>query len=139
MQAHAGNRRLWLGLGLLAWAGATLTLLAILLFVFVERQAADYPNSLLVSDHDIYRWSPYLTVRRDTSYRTMDEFPVVYNWYSSGFNLGPEVRAQSACILMARSTTALAIVERSMSVTLCDTPTGRMIFVQRSVSLRYRR
>jgi hypothetical protein len=102
------------------------------------RAAGDYPGSVLVSDHSLYHGAPRLSVRRDTVYRTSDPFPRVYNYYSNGFDLGPEQRAQSSCILMADAVTHFRLVATAMSVTLCDTPSGRMIFVMRSVGLRFR-
>lgn len=100
-------------------------------------RAADYPGSIRLSDHTNLNLL-HLSFRRDTSYRTKDEFPIVYNWYSSGQNLGPEERAQSNCILMERTFTVLHVIERYMGVMLCDTPNGRMIFVNRTFSWRTR-
>ncbi len=100
------------------------------------QNAADYPGAARMAGQNIYSVWPYPTVRRDTSYLTGAPFPDVYNFYSSGFSLGPELYAESNCIQMARNYTELYVVERSMSVTLCDTPKGRMIFVMRSMTLR---
>ena len=117
-------------------------MLAVLAFVASSwwihyQQAGNFPGATLVADHTIYKGVPHIFMRRDTSYRTTDPFPNVYNWYSSAFDLGPETRAQSSCILMAKATTWLAI-ERQTSVMVCDTPSGRMVFVMRSVGLRLR-
>lgn len=135
MQGVPGNRRLVIGLGIAAWVAVTLAGIAVALAVIQFRHAADYPGSKIVSDHSIYKISPRLYYRRDTSYRTSDPFPRVYNWYSSGFRLGPEKRAESGCILMENST-SFAVVKASMAVMLCDTNAGRMMFVMRAVSLR---
>jgi hypothetical protein len=126
-----------LGLGLGIGLFAALVVIAVAAPLVQYYKAADYPGATQVSDHTVTKVLPSLTLRRDTSYRTQDAFPVVYNWYSSGFRLGPERRAQSACILMERSQTWLA-VEQRMSVMLCDTSSGRMIFVMRSIGLRSR-
>ena len=138
MRADPEDRR-WRW-SLLALAGAVLALCLSGAFVRIVRYrgAADYPGAMLVSDHSVYTPGPYPSIRRDTSYRTLDPFPKVYNWYSSGFGLGPEARAHSGCILMADAGTSLRLVERQMSVMLCDTPKGRMIFVMRSLALHYR-
>ncbi len=128
--------RRWLITGLIALALAAASLAALLgLAAWHFYFAADYPGSARTSDHAIYGYAP-LSIRRDTAYLTTDEFPAVYNWYSVGFELGPEQRAQSGCILMARSQTTLGLLRNSMSVTLCDTPKGRMVFVMRHVQLR---
>jgi hypothetical protein len=118
---------------------AALAAVSALYATFRFRAAADYPGSMLVADNTIYDFTPHLSLRRDTSYRTNDEFPLVYNWYSNGFNLGPEAYAQSNCILMANATTSLRVVEQQMSVMVCDTSNGRLIFVMRSIGLRLRR
>lgn len=133
-----GNRMWWSALALTAWVAVSVLALGLILFLNWYRQSADYPGALLRADHTIYNFSPTLNIRRDTSYRSSDRFNAIYNWYSTGFQLGPEARAQSGCILMAQSFTDFNIIERQMSVMLCDTPTGRMIFVMRAVSLKWR-
>ncbi|MEP7358243.1 MAG: hypothetical protein ABI847_13440 [Anaerolineales bacterium] len=127
----------------LVWAillGAGLVTAVILLalgaFVVRYRAAADYPGAELMAGQDTYAAWPNPTLKRDTSYLSNDPFPAVYNFYSAGFGLGPEAYAQSNCIQMARSFTDLLVIERHMSVMLCDTPRGRMIFVMRAVTLR---
>lgn len=117
---------------------AAVAALAIVYAAFRFRAAADYPGGMLVADNTLYTVSPRLALRRDTSYRTSDALPLVYNWYSNGFSLGPESYAQSNCILMARATTTLRVVEQQMSVMVCDTASGRLIFVMRSIGLRLR-
>lgn len=106
--------------------------------VFRYLRAGDYPGAMRMADHFVYRFTPNPTVRRESSYRTTDPFPKVYNWYSSGFALGPEQHAQSACILMAQSQTQFLLINTQMSVTVCETATGRMMFVMRSVTLDWR-
>ena len=101
------------------------------------QRAGDYPGAQLVSSHSIHAFSPELTVRTDSSYRTNDKFPAVYHWYSKRFALGPEAGAHSACIIMERTSNSLGIVERSVGVTVCDTVNGRLIFVQRTFAVRY--
>ena len=139
MSAHPeSSRRLKLGLWLTVWAAVALLGLAVVALIYRTYRAADYPGATLVADHSIYKIVPHFTVRQDAYYLTTDPFPAVYNWYSSGFKLGPERHAESGCILMAKSATTARMIESQMSVTLCDTPTGRMIFVMRSFSLHYR-
>ncbi len=137
MLSHLHQRRMWIGLG--ALAGAIVTLLVSVLGVAAYNyyQAADYPGALLMADHSLYRLTPALHFRRDTSYRSADEFPKLYNWYSSRFEMGPEARAISACITLEQSDTVV-IVERQTTVMLCDTERGRLIFVMRALTFRYR-
>jgi len=132
------NRTIWWALGIAGWLAISLAALALILFVNWYQQSAVYPGSLVMgSDHTIYKLSPVPTVRQDSAYRSTDAFGKVYNFYSSGFELGPESYAQSTCILMAHSFTDFWVIRRQMTVTLCDTPQDRMIFVMRSLELRW--
>ena len=126
--------------------GAALLLLAVALScgligipLYQVYQATDYPGATHVSDQNLFNYTPNFAWRRTTAYRTTDPFPKVYNWYSSGFALGPETYAQSNCILMARSSTIAWRVEEQMSVMVCNTPTDRMMFVMRTFYIRYSR
>jgi hypothetical protein len=107
--------------------------MAALLFE-ADRQAAQYPDSEPITNHENYSGLPF-TYKWDNAYRSYDPFPAVYNWYSTGFDLGPEMRGNGRCILMQGSQTRLATT-RHMSVLLCDTPTGNMIYVSRSTTFR---
>lgn len=121
-------------------AGVVALILALILGlgVFHYLRAGDYPGAMQMADHFVYRFTPNPTVRRESSYRTTDPFPQVYNWYSNGFALGPEQHAQSACILMANSQTQFLLINTQMTVTVCETLTGRMMFVMRSVTLDWK-
>lgn len=123
---------------MVAWITIAVAALGLALLVNWYQRSTDYPGALYVGDHTIYQFNPNPTIRRDASFRSSDPFNKVFNWYSSGFDLGPETFAQSGCALMARSFTDFAVVEREMSVMVCDTPNGRLIFVMRSLSLRWR-
>lgn len=123
--------RIWFGVGVLLLLATGVMLLLLIAGGGWVYQAADYPGAMLVSDHTNYTG---LTIRRDTSYRTQDPFPDVYNWYSVGFSLGPEKAAQSNCIYMEESAEQL-IFSRQMAVHVCDTVSGRLIFVQRTVTI----
>ncbi|GAB4578638.1 MAG: hypothetical protein Fur0022_13740 [Anaerolineales bacterium] len=122
--------------GLVGISGFVLVILGgmVALTVFFDRQMADYPGATELSTHDVLKVFPNFYYRQDASYKTGDDFPEVYNWYSNGFDLGPEAQAQSHCIHMYKAETTWGIT-RVMTVTLCDTPNGRMIFVQRSLRL----
>lgn len=102
------------------------------------RDAADYPGATFLGANMLYTFSPHLVIRRDTSYQTSAPFNDIYDFYSRGFDLGPEQHAQGPCILMGDAATTAWVIETAMTVTLCDTPDGRMIFVMRTVSLRRR-
>jgi hypothetical protein len=96
-----------------------------------------YPGAMLISDSTEQRYQPNYFNRRTAVYQSQDAFNKVYGWYSISFKLGPEAHAQGNCILMARSSTLLLLVDETMSVTLCDTPTGAMAFVMRTRYVRY--
>ena len=66
-------------------------------------------------------------------YRTTDDFAKVYNYYSTRFEMGAEVHALARCNHLESSDQWLGFRQR-VSVTLCDTPSARMIFVTRSNS-----
>lgn len=107
------------------------------LLLYRTYEVTAYPGATRIADQNLTRYTPSLVTRRTTVYRTDDSFTKVYNWYSVRFELGPEMYAQSNCILMSKARPAGVRSEEQMSVMLCDTPTGRMIFVMRSFIVRY--
>lgn len=98
---------------------------------------ADYPGALLVSAKTGFKVWPTLQVRRSTSYQTADSFSAVYVWYSARFALGPEKYALGSCNQMLSTSDLLWVFEVQMSVSVCDTPTGRMMWVDRTLTLRW--
>ncbi|MBX0328902.1 hypothetical protein K2Z83_14575 [Oscillochloris sp. ZM17-4] len=100
---------------------------------------ADYPGASRSASDTRIRYLPSLVLRRTSSYRTGDPFPDVYNWYSRRFSLGPESHAQGSCILMGRSFTTLWVIKEQITVTVCATPNGQMMFVDRSSVWNYTR
>jgi hypothetical protein len=131
------QRRLWLALIALVGLGACAFTLVATYGLLSVYQAADYPEAVLVSDHNLYRLTPALHLRRDTSYQAEAEFPRLYNWYSRRFALGPEASAESACITMQKADKVF-VLERVTTVKLCDTGSARRIYVTRTFTLRYR-
>lgn len=100
---------------------------------------ADYPGATQSASETRLRYAPSLVLRRTSSYRSSDPFPDVYNWYSQRFSLGPESHAQGGCILMGRSFTTLWVIKEQITVTVCGTPNGQMMFVDRSSVWNYSR
>lgn len=96
-----------------------------------------YPGATYVAGQTLFKHTANLTIRRDVSYRSNEEFNKLYHYYSVGFQLGTERYGQSRCILLARTSQWLWRIEQNMSVMLCDAPSDRMIFVMRSFTLRY--
>ncbi len=124
------------GLGMLAVAALAAALLLWGLARFIS--AANFPGARLVADHSAFWPGRYPVVRRNSSYLTPAPFSEVYTWYSLTFELGPERYGLGSCNMMADSDTWLRLVDTDTSVTVCDTPAGRMVFVSRSVALRLR-
>ena len=102
-------------------------------------QASEYPGATRVADGTITSYTPNFAIRRTSVYRTTDSFSKVYNWYSVGFELGPESYAQSNCILMSKSRTRGWGLSEQMSVMVCGTPNDQMMFVMRALIFRYPR
>ena len=100
-------------------------------------QAAEYPGATEVADQTLTHYTPNFVIRRNTVYRSDDEFNKIYNWYSVNFALGPETYAQSNCILMAKSVTTGWVFDEQMSVTVCHTPKDQLMFVMRAIIFRY--
>ncbi|NJK79999.1 MAG: hypothetical protein HC876_21685 [Chloroflexaceae bacterium] len=113
--------------------GALLVGVASLLLIGYH--SIDYPDATIVSRHTRTYFSGRPSLRQDASYRTTDHFPAIYNWYSNGFDLGPESKALSQCSLLEHDTQWL-LVQHHMSVMICDTTSDRMIFVERTFTLR---
>jgi len=137
MQRYHPQRRwrkmailLVLALALSCGGGLTLAL-------YQTYAATEYPGATRMADQNLFHYTPNFAWRRTATYRTPDPFPKVYNWYSRRFALGPEAFAQSNCILMVKSATVGWRVEEQTSVTVCNTPNDRMVFVMRSFYFRY--
>lgn len=124
------NRNLLLGCGTAAAIAAVLFIGALLLLFARDRQAAQYPGATAISSHSNYKGLPF-EYKWDDTYLTGDNFTAVYNWYSITFNLGAEMRANDRCILLAGTNPQL-VSKRHLSIMLCNTPSGQMIFVSRS-------
>lgn len=99
-----------------------------------DRNVAHYPDSLPITAHSNYSGLPF-QFRWDNSYFTTDNFTDVYNWYSVTFDLGAEARAIERCILLEGPNDQI-IIERYLSILLCNTPEGQHIYVTRSTRLK---
>jgi hypothetical protein len=127
-------------LKLLFICGVVVTLVVLCLGTIItlsfarDRQAGRYPGALSISSHSNYKSLPF-GYRWDDSYLTTDNFTAVYNWYSITFDLGAESRAIGKCTLLEGAENQL-ILKRYISVFVCNTPDGQMVFVTRSTSLR---
>lgn len=128
------NRKILAGCGIFVLLAVTAVIAFAAAIISQDRESARYPEAEPITRHENYTGLPF-NYKWDDTYRTTDPFPAVYNWYSIGFNLGPEMRANGRCILMEGSERRLAAT-RYTSVLLCDTPNGRMIYVSRSTSFR---
>ncbi len=102
--------------------------------ISLDRQAAQYPGSTPTSSHSNYKGLP-MQYRWDDAYRTTDNFAAVYNWYSITFDLGAEQRANGRCNYL-EGTKKQFIAQRTISVFLCNTDEGQLIYVSRTTSFR---
>lgn len=128
------NHKLYIGCGLgiillfFIFAAVGLTVLR------VERNAAIYPDSVIISNNSNYKNLPSIYVWSD-AYQSQDDFNTVFNWYSQKFNMGPESRAIGSCAGMDKVDSFLWM-RRDISVFICQTERGQMIFVDRVTHLR---
>lgn len=99
-----------------------------------DRNIVHYPGASPVAAHSNYGGLPF-QVRWDNSYFTTDNFTDVYHWYSVTFNLGAESRALERCILLEGPTDQI-LIERYLSVLLCNAPEGQYIYVTRTTRLK---
>ncbi len=130
---RAYNQYFAAGCGLIT-AVSIIALAGFLILLFArDRQAARYPGSIPLSAHSNYKGLPY-AFRWDNSYRTSENFKDVFNWYSVTFDLGAEARAMSKCTLLEGSNSQL-LFSSHISVFLCSTDFGQMIYVTRSTFL----
>jgi len=134
MSTNANQERILFGLGFLLLFIAIVSWVAVLFLIIQERRVTHYPGADIASDHTLYKFNPRPMIKRASSYTTQDKFPVVYKWYSNDLNLGTERQAQGGCIHLFSTNHWLFLI-RSMSVTLCDAPAGRMIFAHHSLQL----
>ena len=132
------ERRFVAGCGVLALALAALLLAGGLWALLRWYSPPEFAGAVLTSERSHIYPGRYPVLRRDTTYVSQAPFSQVYTWYSSTFELGPETHGQGQCILLARARTRLRIFEEETGITLCDTPTGRMILVSRYLTLRVR-
>ena len=137
MSEMSRQRRILIGVGLGGGLCACWLVGVLGWWVAEAYSAADYPGALPVANHSLYRLSPMPNLRRDTSYRSTDDFPRLYNWYSRRFSLGPEAGAASACITMQKADSVL-LLHRETTVVICDAGSDRLIFVTRIFGLRWR-
>jgi hypothetical protein len=131
---QAYNQKLMFGCGALATLFLFGLALAALLAIKQERLATKYPGSIPIASHSNYSGLPS-RFRWDDTYRTTDNFTDVYNWYSVTFELGAESRANGRCLLLEGVQDQI-LLQRSMTVFLCNTPGGQTIFVSRFITIQ---
>ena len=67
-----------------------------LYYLNFERNSAIYPEAAVVTQNSNYKNLPSIYIWND-SYRSQDDFNLVFNWYSQKFDMGPESRAIGSC------------------------------------------
>lgn len=134
MPKNNDNRNVLLGCGLFVLLGFILVGSALVVAVNRSRQEVHYPGALSLSAHANYRGLP-THIRWDNSYLTSDSFNDVYRWYSIRFALGAEDRANGSCITL-EGPIKNQFLDQTITVVICGTPRGTMIFVSRSAAIR---
>ncbi|GJM41849.1 MAG: hypothetical protein DHS20C20_21310 [Ardenticatenaceae bacterium] len=99
-----------------------------------DRQTARYPGASTVAVHSNYTGFPR-SYSWDDTFRTNDGFHAVYEWYSITFDMGAESRANGTCILLETDNQHL-LVHRFMTVTICGTQNGQLVFVDRTTRIK---
>ena len=133
---QAYNQNMRLGCGFLALLAAVGMFLSLVLAVNQTREAIRYPGSTLLSRQNIYS-PPSSTVLWDDAYLSTDSMWNIYRWYSTHFNLRLDLAGHTLrenCLLLYGSK-KIFVLERRMSVTLCETPTGQTISVTRATAV----
>ncbi|WP_420630231.1 hypothetical protein [Candidatus Leptofilum sp.] len=128
------NQRLLAGCGLLLILFFFVVAFTLLWFIQQDRQQVQYPGSVPLAAHSNYASLPR-TYRWDDTFRTQDGFTAVYNWYSTNFNMGAEARANGSCIYLETNENYIRI-ERYMSVFICGTAEGQLVFVSRTTTFK---
>jgi hypothetical protein len=134
-QLREYNQKIAAGCGVLLLVGLVVLAGFLLSMLQREQRAAQYPGATHIASHHNYRRLPQRISWVDT-YHTQDSFTKVYNWYSTGFDLGPEARANGRCIDLEGRQERL-LLEQHISVSLCNTPSGQTIHVTRYNALNW--
>jgi hypothetical protein len=128
------NQRLLAGIGIFSLIFILAVGFGLVSLIKQDRQQAQYPGSIPIAAHSNYKSLPR-SYRWDDSYRTDDGFRAVYEWYSLKFNTGAESRANGSCILL-ESDDEFFRAERFVSVVICGTPQGQLVFVSRTTTFK---
>jgi hypothetical protein len=122
----------WWVLGLSVWAIASAAILALIITLNWYQQNADYPGAVLMNADTSIRYSPQVSVRRESNFRSTDSLTQILQWYSNELGLSNVSRGQGRCISAFKTFTSLYIIGRRVSVSLCETFAGQYITVRRS-------
>jgi hypothetical protein len=133
MPKNNDNRNVVWGCGLLLLLGILLLGSTLIIAVNRSRQEVHYPGAVPLSNHANYRGLP-THLRWDNTYLSTDPFNDVYRWYSIKFELGAEARALGSCITL-EGPIEHAFLDQTITVIICGTPRGRMIYVSRSAAI----
>ncbi len=128
------NQRLLVGFAVLCLIFMFAVGFGLVSLIKQDRQQAQYPGSIPIASHSNYKSLPRSYRWHDT-FRTDDGFRAVYEWYSLKFNTGAEARANGTCILL-ESDDDFFRAERYVSVVICGTPEGQMVFVSRTTTFK---
>lgn len=128
------HQRLLLGCGVLLLVFFFGIAFSLVELIQRDRESVRYPGATAVAAHSNYSSLPR-AYNWDDTFRTNDGFHAVYQWYSVTFNMGAEARANGDCILLETDNETF-LVKRFMTVTICGSPGGQLVFVDRTTRFR---
>lgn len=112
--------------------------MGLLLMLNHDYDPARYPGSTRIGGGRPKFTSLYKGyVSQDGAYRTTADSLTVWRWYADRFNLDPfgVVNAMENCISLAKAEYRI-LTRHLIGVTICSRPSGTVIFINRTVSLR---
>ena len=107
----------------------SLTVLAMLAIRSVQTRS-HYPGAVHVDNQNRYTVN---YIRWADTYHTSDSLTEIYTWYinQAGLSMVVDTGVERSCVLLY-GTKQRFFIERSMNVSVCETPTGQSIVVSQS-------
>jgi hypothetical protein len=129
------NRRIYWSLATVAGLSVVLLIIFVGFSFYRMQESIIYPQAALLSSHNLSAL-PHLLFQQRVSLRSQDTTPQVHGWYARNFGIGPEQAATGQCSLMWSEQTFF-FLKRRMSLTICDSRNGRIIYIQQAMLLRH--
>ncbi len=137
MQYRCLSQRYLLIIGsllLIIFCGASLVLSAAQAVEYLDIR---YPGSLLLSEGGTGRFLPNPAYKATASFISQDSYPDVLRWYTDEFGLGIVRQGLEKCTHTYRQNERYGL-SYDVAVIVCDTKSGRMIFIEQTTNFRCR-